>query len=129
MDSARRSSCEDHHIEPAAQLHGGMCDRQAGQEKVEAEQRGPFRHRPRSDVRLLPLSVQESFYSLKEELWGKKGVHKATRLHVRSSWQEKVSTLALVLKSRQYNANCCAMRTATAKFSTKFRTALLLEKN
>lgn len=55
------------------------------------ELQGPFRQRPRSDLKRLPLSVEESFSSLKDELWGKIGVHKATRLHVRTSWKEKVS--------------------------------------
>lgn len=69
---------------------GEMSGRQPVQESEDKEQQVPFRQRPRSDTKQLPLSVRESFRSLKEELWGEAGVHRATRLHVRSSWQEKV---------------------------------------
>jgi hypothetical protein len=78
----------------------------------DAELHGPFRQRPRSELKRLPLSVEESFRSLKDELWGKIGVHRATRLHVRTSWKEKVTlheALAKELRPMLAPQDCCQL--------------------
>ena len=79
----------------------------------DAELHGPFRQRPRSELKRLPLSVEESFRSLKDELWGKIGVHRATRLHVRTSWKEKVTQLCMKRWQKNYD-QCSRRRTAAS---------------
>ena len=52
---------------------------------------GPFKERPRSRTeQALPLGIEQAFRVLKDQLWGKTGVHRNTRKGIRKEWNARV---------------------------------------
>ncbi len=92
---ARRSDSVPEAGEAEEAEEAGSAVRDLGDLVVEQEGNtaplGPFKERPRSrNQEALPLGLEASFRRLKEQLWGKEGVHRNTRKSVRKEWTAKV---------------------------------------